>query len=752
MITQEELYKELEEKVSKYKDADSLAMIEKAYQLAVDAHKGQYRKSGEEYVIHPISVAIILAELEMDTETIVAGLLHDVIEDTSYTEEDIKQMFPEDVAHLVDGVTKLDEIKYSNIEEQQAENYRKMFLAMATDIRVIIIKIADRLHNMRTLNFMVPSKQIQKSQETQDIYAPIAGRLGISKIKDELEDLSFKYLNPNEYSELVDNMNIKLGERKAPVEEIVKKLTDLLEEANISATVYGRPKHFFSIYKKMVNKNKTLDQIYDLIAVRVLVENVVDCYSVLGLVHANFKPISGRFKDYIAMPKANMYQSLHNTLIGPDGVPFEIQIRTYEMHRVSEYGIAAHWRYKNGGSEATPDLETEKKREEEKLTWLRQILEWQKDLKDNKEYLSVLKDDFNLYSSRVYCFTPQGKVIDLVSGSTPIDFAYAIHSAVGNKMIGARINNAMVPITTTLKNGDIVEIITSQNSRGPSLDWLKSCKSSQARNKINSWFKTQNKAENAARGVELLERDAKKKGYQLKELLTQDSIQNVLRKYDYKEWDSLCASVGYSAIKEGAITNKLIEDYKLAHGQAEETEKERLQKIKKDLQINEAKEDQKPDKAKRTKASTNGVNIKGLGFTPAIFSRCCTPVPGDEICVYVTRGRGATVHCTDCINIINLQENERKRLLEAEWPEGGTGNKLTVGIRIVCIEKLGILSEITRIFMEEKISVSNFNTHRSADYYTINSEIEIDKVDQLDLVTKKLKSLEGVLEVSRIKN
>ena len=556
MGIEEQLYQELIEKMKTYHPTKDFDMVEKAYRLAVDAHKDQKRKSGEPYIIHPLKVAYILAELELDRETIIAGILHDVIEDTVYSYEDISRLFSEEIAILVDGVTKLGKLSYSTKEEIQAENYRKMFLAMAKDIRVILIKLADRLHNMRTLDFMTPAKQKEKAQETLDIYAPLAHRLGISKIRTEMEDLCFKYLNPDAYFDLETKIEKKRIERESFVNNIVQDVQAKMDEAGIKGKIEGRSKHFFSIYKKMVNQNKTLDQIYDLFAVRAIVDSVRDCYGVLGIVHTMYKPMPGRFKDYIAMPKSNMYQSLHNTLIGPSGEPFEIQIRTWEMHRTSEYGIAAHWKYKEG---KTGDKSM--KKEEAKLAWLRQILEWQKDMSDNKEYLDTIKLDLNIFTDQVYAFTPQGDVIQLAKGSTPIDFAYMIHSAVGNKMVGARVNNKMVPIYWTIQNGDIVEIMTSQNSKGPSRDWLGIVRTSQARTKIKQWFKAEEKEENIVRGKEILAADMRKKGFQPQELLRPEWVEIVLNKYDFKNWDALTAAVGYGGLKEGQVVNRLRDEY-----------------------------------------------------------------------------------------------------------------------------------------------------------------------------------------------
>ena len=635
MAIEEQLYQELVEKIKTYHPAKDFDMLEKAYNLAREAHKDQKRKSGEPYIIHPLKVAYILAELELDMESIVAGILHDTIEDTPYTYEDISRIFSEEIAVLVDGVTKLGKLSYSTKEEIQAENYRKMFLAMAKDIRVILIKLADRLHNMRTLNYMTPEKQREKAQETMDIYAPLAHRLGISKIKSEMEDLCFKYLNPEAYFDLAAKIEKKRIERETFVADIVKEVREKMEEAGIKGKIEGRSKHFFSIYKKMVNQNKTLDQIYDLFAVRAIVDSVRDCYAVLGIVHTMYKPMPGRFKDYIAMPKPNMYQSLHNTLIGPSGEPFEIQIRTWEMHRTSEYGIAAHWKYKEGKSG-----EKGTKKEEAKLAWLRQILEWQKDMSDNKEYLDTIKLDLNIFTDQVYAFTPQGEVIQLPKGSTPIDFAYMIHSAVGNKMVGARVNNRMVTIDYKIQNGDIVEIMTSQNSKGPSRDWLTLVKSSQARTKIKQWFKKEEKEENIIRGRELILADMKKKGLQPSDLLRPEWQELVINKYDFKDWNAVLAAIGYGGLKEGQVVNRLKEEY-LKEKRKQQTAEDILNDFEKTVS-------QKPLKHK----SKSGIVVEGVGDVAVRFSKCCSPVPGDEIVGFVTRGRGVTIHRTDCINIL----------------------------------------------------------------------------------------------------
>ncbi|MBQ2924479.1 MAG: bifunctional (p)ppGpp synthetase/guanosine-3',5'-bis(diphosphate) 3'-pyrophosphohydrolase, partial [Anaerotignum sp.] len=604
---EEQLYLELIEKIKTYHPSNDFSMIEKAYQLANGAHKDQKRKSGEPYIIHPLKVAYILAELELDMESIVAGILHDVIEDTEYSYEDISNMFSEEIAALVDGVTKLGKLSYTTKEEVQAENYRKMFLAMAKDIRVILIKLADRLHNMRTLNYMKPEKQKEKAQETLDIYAPLAHRLGISKIRSEMEDLCFKYLDPDAFFDLATKIERKKEERDEFVQDIVKELQKKMDEAGIKGKVYGRTKHFFSIYKKMVNQNKTMDQIYDLFAIRALVDNVKDCYAVLGIVHTMYTPMPGRFKDYIAMPKPNMYQSLHNSLIGPNGQVFEVQIRTWEMHRTSEYGIAAHWKYKEGKANEKGTKAT--RRDEEKLAWLRQIMEWQQDMADNKEYLDTLKQDFNIFSTQVYAFTPQGDVIQLTKDSTPIDFAYMIHTAVGNKMVGARVNNKIVPIDHRIQNGDIVEIITSQNSKGPNRDWLNLVKSAQARTKIKQWFKKEEKEENIIRGREMVLADIKKKGFQPNDLLRPEWMEIVYVKYDFKTWDALLAAVGYGGLKEGQVVNRLKDEY-LKEKRKTQTAEDVLKDFEKTI-------DDKPVKKHKSKS---GIVVEGIGDVAVRFS------------------------------------------------------------------------------------------------------------------------------------
>ena len=735
----EELYQQLIKVVESYHPSADISMIEKAYHLADSAHKDQLRKSGEPYIIHPLCVAIILAELELDKETIVAGLLHDVVEDTKYTVEEIAAIFNEEIALLVDGVTKLTQLNYSKDKvEIQAENLRKMFLAMAKDIRVILIKLADRLHNMRTLQYQTPIKQKEKARETMDIYAPIAQRLGISKIKIELDDLSLQYLEPEVYKDLNEKIDSKVIERKEFIDKIVEEVREHVRAMDIDAKIDGRVKHFFSIYKKMVNQNKTLDQIFDLFAVRIIVDTVKDCYAALGVIHEMYKPIPGRFKDYIAMPKPNMYQSLHTTLIGPSGHPFEIQIRTYDMHRTAEYGIAAHWKYKEG-----QDGKNTRDTEEAKLTWLRQILEWQRDMSDNKEFLSLLKSDLDLFSESVYCFTPTGDVKNLPNGSTPIDFAYSIHSAVGNKMVGARVNGKLVNIDYVIQNGDRIEIITSQNSKGPSRDWLTLVKSTQAKNKINQWFKAELKEDNIIRGKDMINNYCKTKNINLSELLKSEFMSKVMSKYGFRDWDSIYAAVGHGGLKEGQVVNKLKEEYDKKH-KKELTDEKVLETI------SEIKEN-KPATVAKTKS---GIVVEGIHDVAVRFSKCCNPVPGDEIVGFVTRGRGVSIHRTDCINLMNLSEEDRARLIEAEWATGvgsAQGGELYFAeITIYANNRNGVLVDVSRILTENKIDVTSMTARTSKQgTATISIGFEINGVEQLQFIVSKLRSVESVIDIQR---
>lgn len=741
--TPEELYKGLIERVRRYHPSDDISMIEKAYTIAHEAHKDQLRKSGEPYIIHPLCVAIILADLEMDKETIAAGLLHDVVEDTILTKEEIETQFGPDVALLVDGVTKLQNLqlpadykdKTAEQLEMQAENLRKMFLAMAKDIRVIIIKLADRLHNMRTLAHMPPEKQHRIAQETLDIYSPIAGRLGISKIKVELDDLSLKYLKPDVYEDLKEKVAQKKGERESYVEEIAANVEKAIADAGIKGEVNGRVKHFFSIYKKMRNQGKTLDQIYDLFAVRIIVETVKDCYAALGVIHEMYKPIPGRFKDYIAMPKANMYQSLHTTLIGPGGTPFEIQIRTYDMHRAAEYGIAAHWKYKE-----VSDGKKVKMQEEEKLVWLRQILEWQRDMSDNQEFMNLLKSDLNLFSEDVYCFTPQGDVKNLSTGSTPIDFAYSVHSAVGNKMIGAKVNGKLVPIDYKIQNGDRVEIITSQNSKGPSRDWLAITTSTTTKNKINQWFRAQLKEENIIHGKELIADYCKTKNIDFSEIAKPEYIDIIIRKYGFHDWDAVLAAIGHGGLKEGGTVNKLVELYEKDH-RKNITDEEVL-----------AAANESPTPVAVSADSGNAIVVKGVHDVAVRFSRCCNPVPGDDIVGFVTRGRGVSIHRRDCVNVAKMVAEDRSRLIDAKWEDNGVrgGEKYAADIKIFANDRRGLLADVSRVLTENNISILALNTRTSKQgLATMETSFQVSSREELITVTDKLRQIDSVIDIER---
>lgn len=745
--TPEELYARLIEKVKSYHPSDDIRMIEKAYQIAYKAHEGQMRKSGEPYIIHPLCVALILSDLELDKESIVGGLLHDVVEDTVMSEEDITREFNSEVALIVAGVTKLGQLSYSSDKiEIQAENLRKMFLAMAKDIRVILIKLADRLHNMRTLKFMKPEKQREKARETMDIYAPIAQRLGISKIKVELDDLSLKYLEPEVYKELSEQIDVKLRERETFIDDMVEKVTVCMLENSIHCQVNGRVKHLFSIYKKMVNQKKTLDEVYDLFAVRIIVDTVRDCYAALGLIHEMYKPVPGRFKDYIAMPKQNMYQSLHTTLIGPNGQPFEIQIRTFDMHRTAEYGIAAHWKYKED-----PNAKNIEDSEEAKLTWLRQILEWQTDNTDNKEFMSLLKDDLNLFADSVYCFTPAGDVKSLPTGSTPIDFAYSIHSAVGNKMVGARVNGKLVNIDYVIRNGDRVEVITSANSKGPSRDWLKIVRSSQARTKINQWFKTEFKEENITRGKELLNKFCKSKGIVLPDLLKPEFTEKVMRKYGFRDWDAVCAAIGHGGLKEGQVVNRLVEE-----------QRKKLEKEKTDAQVireiqsagTESQKAKTGQEDRHAKKSKSGIIVKGIDDVAVRFGKCCNPVPGDEIIGYITRGRGVTIHRTDCVNMMHLTELERVRLIDAEWQDDTetSGRGLyEAELNIYVDNAVGVLIQVSQVFSERNINVTAISSRCGKNNRaTINVSFDVSGKGELDQIINRLMALNCVYDISRM--
>lgn len=718
-------FEDLEKIILSYNPSADLTIIRKAYEFAKKAHSGQYRISGELFIFHPLEVALILGELELDLATIAAGLLHDVVEDTEYTIEDIEENFGSEIALLVDGVTKLGKLEYRTKEERQAENLRKMFLAMAKDIRVILIKLADRLHNMRTLKYMPKEKQIEKSIETLEIFAPLAHRLGISKIKWELEDLAFRFLEPDKYYELVEKVAKKRSEREQHINKIIDTLNEGLNSAGILAEIQGRPKHFYSIYKKMKEQNKTFEQIYDLTAFRIIVETIKDCYAALGVVHTLWKPIPGRFKDYIAMPKPNMYQSLHTTVIDSVGDPLEIQIRTYEMHKTAEYGIAAHWRYKEGAKED--------KNFEKKLSWLREILDWQRELKDPREFMESLKID--LFTDEVYVFTPKGDVINLPTGSCPIDFAYRIHTDIGHKCIGAKVNGKMVPLDYKLNNGDIIDIITTSHSNGPSRDWLNIVKSSQAKNKVRQWFKKERREENIARGKEILEKEAKRQGYDFYQLLKLDIMSSLLKRMSFVNIDDMYAAVGYGGITPNQILQKLIDEYKKVN----KTEKEKIDFEKLDNKIRDKKQ------------INHGIKVDGIDNILVKFSRCCNPVPGDDIIGYITRGRGVSIHRKDCKNLI-YNNYDKDRLIEVKW-EGFQNASYPVEIETTAYDRGGLLSDIINTIgdMDTSIDAINARTTKNG-VAVIDLVLEISDKQHLDKVMHKLRKINGIFSVKRAMN
>lgn len=734
--------KELQEildKIKNYAPNTDTTLVEKAYYLAKSAHEGVLRKSGEPYIIHPIAVANILVEMQLDIETISAGLLHDVIEDTDYTYDDIKEMFSKEVADLVDGVTKLGQIKYKSKEETQAENLRKMFLAMAKDIRVILIKLADRLHNMRTLKYMPEEKAKYKAKETLEIYGGIANRLGISKIKWELEDLALRYIDPDGYYDLVDKVSMKRSQREEYINRIVKLLQEKFNEVNIDCEVYGRPKHFYSIYKKMKNKHKTFEEIFDLTAIRIVVDTIKDCYAVLGMVHTLWVPMPGRFKDYIAMPKANMYQSLHTTVIGPEGEPVEIQIRTHEMHNIAEYGIAAHWKYKEGTMSNNEKME-------EKLKWLRQMMEWEKDVKDPQEFLDSLKED--VFNSQVYVFTPKGDVIELPAESTPIDFAYRVHSKVGNKCVGAKINGRLAPIDYKLQNGEIVEVITSSNSNGPSRDWLKIVKTPNARNRIRQFFKKERREENIERGYDILEKEFKKYGIPLKDSSIEKFMEQIAKKFNQPSLEDLIATIGYGGITASQVIPK-VRDFYLK--EEKKKEKEHRQREIENEDLSQYKISDKEYKEKRKKSSS-GVIVKGLDNILVRFAKCCNPLPGDEIVGYVTKGRGVAIHRTDCPNCKLDDEVFKKRLVDVEW-DNPKKSKFEGEIRIVGTDRKSMLNDIIHTIAMQKLNINGVNARKSKDEIThINLLIEVNDISELTNLMKKLKSIPGVDDVFRVRN
>jgi len=708
------------------------AFLMKAYEHAKTAHLGQVRESGEPYISHPLEVAYILSEMEMDTATIVAALLHDTVEDTTTTVEKIKELFGEEVSMLVDGMTKLSKITFSSKEEQQAENVKKMLLAMAKDIRVIVIKLADRLHNMRTLRYKSEGKQLEKAQETMDIYAPLAHRLGIHKIKWELEDLALWYLDPEGYYDLVDSVAKKRREREAFIENIKHDLTEKIKGIGIeNVFIEGRAKHFYSIYRKMKMQNKTVDQIYDLFAFRIIVDTVQECYAILGMVHELYKPMPGRFKDFIAMPKPNMYQSLHTTLMGPGGNIFEVQIRTWEMHRTAEVGIAAHWQYKEGKEDKGQDL-----------AWVRQLLETQKEANNAHEFMENLKID--LFTDEVFVFTPKGNVINMAQGATPVDFAYMIHSEVGNKTVGAKVNGKIVTLNYVLNNGDIVEIMTSSNSHGPSKDWIKFVKTSQARNKINQWFKKEQREENVNKGKESLEKEIKKLGIPLAAILKTDILEKTLQKHNFNNYEDMLAGIGFGGITVNKVLSRMKEEYRKTLLPEERLAFDEMTTTKK---LEKKEEVKKP----ATKASETGIIIKGIDNCLVKLSRCCNPVLGDEIIGFVTRGRGVSVHRTDCVNVRKSNE-DKERFIEAWWEKDvkKTQAKYSVALSIYANDRSGLLVDITNAISEAKISMKAITGKVSTEHVAIiNVVIEIIDVEQLERITHRIEAIEDVFEVNR---
>lgn len=717
--------------VKKQKGRRDIKIIQKAYDYAKAKHGDQLRKSGEPYIIHPVQVAYTLSSLGMDDNTICAALLHDVLEDTDTTYADLEKEFNSEVAYMVDGVTKLSKLQYASVEEQQVENYRKMFLAMGKDIRVILIKLADRLHNMRTLKYLSRDRQIANAKETMELYAPLANRLGVYSLKWELEDLSFKYLYPEEFREIVEGIDKKREERLKFIDLIMDQIKAELKKQKIDAEVTGRAKHLYSIYRKMKRDNKTLDQIYDLFALRILVNSVKDCYAVLGIVHDLYNPMPGRFKDYIAVPKPNMYQSLHTTLIGPKGTPFEVQIRTWDMHRVAEYGIAAHWAYKE--SSFFSGKKSNVKVEEDKLAWVRETLEWQSEMQDPEEFMQTLKKE--LFEDEVYIFTPKGAIKVLPKGATPIDFAYQIHEQIGHHMVGCKINSKMMPIITKLKSGDIVEILTSDQAKGPSRDWLKFVKSSGARNKILSWFKKNQRAENIEKGKDLIEKELKKIGVKHEDLFKPEFINAALNRYKYNSIDDMYASVGFGSISPGKVIARMLEEYRKVH---------------KEDDIEKTLEALSKEKVHKEKPSQNGIIVKGIDNCLVKLSKCCNPVPGDEIIGYITRGRGVSVHRTDCVNTKNLLE-EGNRIIDVYWSD----NKKTTysaDIEIYANDRLGLLADVIKVLGDNKCNIMAITSKTNKEKIAIiELTVEVENIEKLNTVLKNLRKIDSVYEVKRKK-
>ena len=703
-------------------------LIMKAYNYAVEHHGEQKRRSGEPYIIHPLNVAYILAGVGLDEATICAALLHDVVEDTDATDADLRTDFGDEIADMVAGVTKLEAMQFTTVEEQQVEDYRKMFLAMGKDIRVIILKIADRLHNMRTLKYLKRDRQIANAKETMEIYAPLANRLGLYSMKWELEDLSFKYLYPEEYHELVEGINKKREERLKFIEKIMADIRVQLKKQHIDAEVTGRAKHLYSIYRKMKRDNKTLDQIYDLFALRILVNSIKDCYAALGVVHEMYSPMPGRFKDYIAVPKPNMYQSIHTTLLGDKGTPFEVQIRTWDMHRIAEYGIAAHWAYKEAsyfGKKQSVKVE------EDKLAWLRESLEWQKDMQDPQEFLTTLKTE--LFEDEVYVFTPKGAIKILPRNATPIDFAYSIHEEIGNHMTGCKINSKMMPIITPLKSGDIIEIITSDNSKGPSRDWLKFVKSTKAKNKINGWFKKAEKSENIEKGKDLIEKEIKRIGMSHVELFKQEYIDAMLDRYKYKNLEDMYAAVGFGANSAVKVIARMLQEYRKEH--QEENVEEKIEELRK-------------QKESKQKPSSSGVVVEGIDNCLVKLSKCCNPLPGDEIIGYITKGRGVSVHRKDCVNVKDLL-TEENRIIDVKWYEEAKEN-YNVTLEVLANDRKGLLVDILNTVKETKANLMGVSTKTTKERIAImDIDLEVENIEELNKVIRNIKKVDSVYEVRR---
>jgi len=717
--------------LKKRKRKANIKLVQKAYEFASKNHEGQLRKSGEPYIIHPLNVAYILATIDLDEETICAALLHDIVEDTKVTKQDVINLFGQEIANLVDGVTKLTQFQQNiTVKEQQVEDYRKMFLAMGKDIRVILIKLADRLHNMRTLKFLSRDRQIAISKETMELYAPLANRLGLYSLKWELEDLAFKYLYPEEYRELVEGINRKREERLTFIESIMDRIRLELRRQHIDAEVTGRAKHLYSIYRKMKRDNKTLDEIYDLFALRILVNSVKDCYAALGIVHELYNPMPGRFKDYISVPKSNMYQSLHTTLIGPKGTPFEIQIRTWDMHRVAEFGIAAHWAYKEANYKGSKSVVTVG---QDKLSWLRESLEWQKDMQDPDEFLNTLRTE--LFEDEVYVFTPKGDIKVLPKDATPIDFAYMIHEQIGHKMTGAKVNSKMVPIITKLKNGDIVDIVTSDAPKGPSRDWLKYVKSTLAKNRIQQWFKRAEREENIVKGKDLIEKEIKRIGMSQTELYKQEYVNAALNRYKYNSMDDMYASVGFGAMTPSKIISRILEEYRKEHKELNIEEKiEELSKVK-----------------KTNKTANNGIIVKGIDNCLIKLSKCCNPVPGDEILGYITKGRGVSVHRTDCVNVKELIDEEN-RIIDVRWYDENKKSSYMVDIEIFANDRTGLLADIIKELSNQKTKLMAVNSRANKEKIAITDiTIEVENLEELNKVLKALRKVDSVYEVSRRK-